>query len=149
MKRAAFVTGLLVITLAGCTPDPTSGEGFSLPEGNADRGKQTFTQLQCHACHTVAGVEFAKNENAEPPMIALGGETPRVRTYGDLVTSIINPSHRFAMGYAEDVIKEDGKSKMRIYNDELTVTQLIDLVKFLQSHYQLKVYQPTPYMPYY
>ncbi len=149
MKNAAFVTCVLMITLAGCTPDPKSGKGFTLPEGNADRGKQTFTQLQCHACHTVAGVEFEKAENAEPPIIALGGETPRVRTYGDLVTSIINPSHRFAMGYADEEIKVDGASRMRIYNDEMTVTELTDLVKFLQSHYELKVYQPTPYMPYY
>ena len=38
---------------------------------------------------------------------------------------------------------------MRLYNDELTVAQLIDLVSFLQAHYTVEAYQPTPYMPYY
>ena len=46
-------------------------------------------------------------------------------------------------------MKVDGKSKMRLYNDEMTVTQLTDLVTFLQSHYDVRAYQPTPYMPYY
>lgn len=149
MKFATIVMTLLLFATSGCVPDPKSGEGFSLPEGDRQRGQETFAQLQCHACHTVAGVDFEKLEDLSEPIIALGGETPRVRTYGDLVTSIINPSHRFALGYAEGEIKADGQSKMRIYNDEMTVTQLTDLVTFLQSHYNVKAYQPTPYMPYY
>lgn len=82
-------------------------------------------------------------------MIALGGDTTYVRTYGDLVTSIINPSHRFAAGYSAAETRVDGSSKMRIYNDELTVTELADLVAFLQQHYKLRAYQPSPYVPYY
>ena len=38
---------------------------------------------------------------------------------------------------------------MTNYNDVMTVTQLADLVAFLQSHYELKDYEPTPYGPYY
>ena len=110
---------------------------------------KTFAQLQCNACHTVHGMEFEKPETSEEKMIALGGEMPKVVTYGDLVTSIINPSHRFAFGYAKDDIETDGKSKMRIYNDEMTITQLADLVTFLQPHYKVEAYQPSPYMPYY
>ncbi len=140
---------LALLAGSGCTPDPKSAEGFSLPDGNSQSGQETFARLQCNACHTVAGVEFEKLEGMSEPIVALGGETPRVRTYGDLVTSIINPSHRFAIGYAEEDVKVDGESKMRLYNDEMTVTQLIDLVAFLQSHYKVRAYQPTPYMPYY
>ena len=140
---------LCLLVSAGCTPDAKSPEGFSLPDGDPQRGQSTFARLQCHACHTVAGVEFAELDSPTEPIVALGGVTPRVRTYGDLVTSIINPSHRFAVGYSDQDVKADGESKMRLYNDEMTVTELIDLVAFLQSHYEVKAYQPTPYMPYY
>ena len=149
MKLTIIVFSLFCLAASGCTADPKSAEGFSLPDGNSQNGQETFAQLQCNACHTVAGVQFAKLEGTSEPIVALGGETPRVRTYGDLVTSIINPSHRFARGYADDDVKQNGDSKMRLYNDEMTVKQLIDLVAFLQSHYQVKAHQPTPYMPYY
>ena len=138
----------VVLVIVGCTADPKSGQGFTLPEGDAARGRETFSQLQCNACHTVRGVEFEPVESQETKLVALGGEKGYVVTYGDLVTSIINPSHRFAMGYPEDQVAEDGVSKMRIYNDEMTVTQLSDLVAFLSQHYKLKLYQPTPYTPY-
>jgi mono/diheme cytochrome c family protein len=145
----ALIVALLVLLIAGCMPDPKSPEGFSLPDGDPQRGKETFAQLQCHACHTVSDVEFDQLEVSDEQMIALGGVTPDVKTYGDLVTSIINPSHRFALGYAEEDVRTDGASKMRTYNDEMTITQLIDLVAFLQSHYEVRAYQPTPYVPYY
>ena len=118
---------LLLSALVGCATDPKSGWGFTLPAGDAERGKATFVALQCNACHTVDGVV----------------------TYGDLVTSIINPSHRFALGYQSDEIQEGDVSKMRLYNDEMTVTQLADLVTFLQQHYEVEIYVPTPFVPYY
>lgn len=120
-----------------------------MPEGDAERGRETFASLNCTACHTVAGVEFESPGGAPQERIRLGGETSYVRTYGDLVTSIINPSHRFAYGYRDEAVKTDeGESKMRFYNDEMTVTQLTNLVAFLQQHYTLRRYEPTPYMPY-
>lgn len=149
MKSPIAMVALLLLLGLGCTPDPKSGAGFSLPDGDAQRGQETFAQLQCQACHTVLGVEFVELETSDETMIALGGVTPRVKTYGDLVTSIINPSHRFAHGYSDEQIKQNGESKMRLYNDEMTVTQLTDLVTFLQAHYKVRAYQPTPYMPYY
>ncbi len=149
IKALSFLL-LTVILAAGCTPSPKSSVGFTLPEGNAQQGGKTFEQLQCNACHTVEGVEFAEIDSPMERKIALGGETTYVRTYGNLVTSIINPSHRFATGYKEGEIKtEQNESKMRIYNDEMTVTQLTDLVAFLQQHYTFLPYKPTPYMPYY
>lgn len=136
------VPGLLgiVVGISGCTPQPTSGKGFTLPDGNSDRGKTVFTELNCHQCHTVSGTELPPIEDGEMN-IELGGEVTRIDTYGQLVTSIINPSHRLAKGHSA----EDGTSKMKNYNDILTVSQLIDLVAFLQSEYRLKPYEPTPY----
>lgn len=150
MKRALFVFGLMAVGFVGCTADPKSGKGFTLPDGDAERGKQTFVELNCQACHTVSGVNFENAETSpEQKLIALGGAKTYVETYGDLVTSIINPSHRFAKGYSAEQVATEGESKMRVYNDEMTVQQLIDLVTFLSSHYSLKQYDRSPYAPYY
>lgn len=134
---------------AGCTADPKSGDGFTLPEGDAQRGQETFVALNCNACHTVDGVPIDPIESDQNTIVKLGGKKGYVVTYGELVTSIINPSHRFALGYSPDQIKTDDQSKMRVYNDEITVTQLTDLVTFLEQHYELEIYHPTPYVPYY
>lgn len=150
VKRAFLATCLSVAFFAGCTNDPKSGKGFSLPEGDVRRGQETFAKLNCNKCHTVDGVTFESVETTPAQkIIALGGKKPQVQTYGDLVTSIINPSHRFASEYAEQEVSADGKSKMRLYNDEMTVQQLIDLVTFLETHYSIIQYEPTPYVPHY
>lgn len=148
MKQLTLAAVVGLVFLSGCMTDPKSGEGFTLPDGDVAKGQATFARLQCNACHTVSGVSFADAETTEEPIFALGGEITRVRTYGDLVTSIINPSHRFAVGYKNEDAEAAGKSPMRIYNNELTVTELTDLVAFLQSHYRFKPYEPTPYRPY-
>ena len=49
--------------------------------------------MQCVRCHTVAGVELPDDDLHGLPKINLGGEIYRVKSYGDLVTSIINPQH--------------------------------------------------------
>jgi hypothetical protein len=55
------------------------------------------------------------------------------------VTSIINPSHDLADGYAERLVSEDGESKMYNYNGYMTVQELIDIVSFLQPYYEVTV----------
>jgi hypothetical protein len=139
----------VALTFVGCTPDPKSGKGFTLPEGDIERGQQTFVKLNRQACHTVAGVTLDDAESSpDHKIVTLGGTKSKVQTYGDLVTSIINPSHRLAKGYAEEDVASGGKSKMRLYNDEMTVQQLIDLVTFLESHYSVIQYDPTRDGPY-
>ncbi len=81
--------------------------------------------------------------------IALGGEVRRISTYGELVTSVINPSHKLARGYGDENQEDDGESKMTNYNDVLTVSELIDLVAFLQSKYSIRPPEVTDYPMYY
>lgn len=147
----AFVLILVFISWsAGCSPGPKSSKGFTLPDGDASHGEVLFTQYHCYECHTVAGVTVPDSENPDETIVRLGGEVSRIKTYGELVTSIINPSHRLAKGYAtEKVTTVDGDSKMKNYNDVMTVSELIDLVAFLQSHYSLREIEPTGYPPYY
>lgn len=150
MKTYQAILILAVFTVAvGCAPAPKSGKGFTLPEGNVEAGKATFVSLQCNACHTVEGVEQSGEEGVSPTMsVAIGGQVSRIATYGELVTSIINPSHRLAKGYQVEDIASEGQSKMTNYNDVLTVKQLCDLVTFLQSKYELREYEPTTYPDY-
>ena len=73
----------------------------------------------------------------EPPYVELGGKVTRVKSYGELVTAIINPSHKLADGYPPDRVSEEGESHMYIYNRYMTIQELIDLVMFLQPHYDV------------
>jgi len=77
--------------------------------------------------------------DVDPPYVVLGGDVTHVKTYGELVASIINPSHKLAKGYVEEAVSEGGVSKMLVYNDVMTVRQLTDLVVFLQPHYKVIV----------
>ena len=146
-KFNSLVVIAVLVFLPGCG-GPKSGKGFTLPDGDVDRGQAAFVKLQCHECHSVSSVELPTPEGARDPLIQLGGEVARISTYGQLVTSIINPSHKLAKGYAKEDVATDGESQMRNYNDVMNVTDLIDLVAFLQSRYKLKPYEPTYYPMY-
>jgi len=147
----ALAALLCAAVTAGCVPEPTSGRGFTLPTGNADAGKAAFLQLECHACHAVRGIEQLPVADGKPRMtIALGGEVNRIQTYGELVTSTINPSHRLARvipgTQTSGVASSDTQvSPMTNYNQIMTVQQLIDLTTYLQSLYKLRPYEPTEY----
>lgn len=130
-----FYLILALVAISGCDPQ---SRGFNLPPGNAEQGKATFLLMQCNNCHSVKGSVAWDGKGLKPELnIELGGTTTRVRTYGDLVTSIINPSHKLSHG--DTGVTEDGESKMRNYNDVMSVNELIDLVEFLQSEYELWV----------
>tara|TARA_R110002096_G_scaffold86020_5_gene198349 strand:+ start:13319 stop:13657 length:339 start_codon:yes stop_codon:yes gene_type:complete len=104
-------------------------------------GRETFLYLQCHQCHTVVGEDFPAIPLADPPYVELGGEVSKVRTYGELVTAIINPSHELAKGYAAEQVSENGESNMYNYNAYMTVQELTDLVFFLQPKFKVVVPQ--------
>lgn len=129
---------LLAMLTTACV-NPRSSAGFRLPDGDIERGKAAFLELKCYTCHTVSGMDLGVRgkEYAYLRSVVLGGETRRVKTYGELVTSIINPSHSLAPGYPKELITKGDQSAMTNFNDNLTVRQLSDLVAFLQSRYQL------------
>ncbi|MEW6982591.1 cytochrome C [Colwelliaceae bacterium 6471] len=144
---SAIVVALLFM-VTSCDSGVKSTRGFSLPQGDVELGKATFLKYQCLTCHVMEGVEqddIVKHNNIS---VKLGGKTATVKTYAELVTSVINPSHKLITRYPIGMIQEDGKSKMRIYNDEMTVTELINIVEFLQSKYELVPYRRTSYQYY-
>ena len=144
-----YIAMCLLLCSLGCHPAERSGWGFTLPVGDVDEGCEAYTRLQCNACHKIEGVDQLAGEDGEPEMsISLGGKVPRISTYGELVTSVINPSHRLAGGYAKEVVAESGESKMRNYNDVMTVTELNNIVEFLQSKYEIIEPEPTEFPEY-
>jgi len=151
MKNKLFVLlVLLVLGLLACEPGPESPKGFSLPKGDVAKGEAAFNKYQCLACHKLEGVEneFIVNEFAV--LVPLGGSSSLVKTYGQLVTSIINPYHKLAPRSInlESVVTADGVSKMRVFNDVMTVSELVDIVAFLQPKYKVKPMQYTQYHQY-
>lgn len=128
-------TTLLAVVLLSCA-GARSGAGFRLPGGDAAAGKLAFESLKCHQCHRVQGVDFPAPSVHPPVPVVLGGEVPHVKTDGELVTSIVNPSHRISGAYKpEEVKRPDGSSRMPDMTDAMTVHQLVDIVAFLQTRY--------------
>ncbi|MBK8858140.1 MAG: c-type cytochrome [Opitutaceae bacterium] len=132
----------LFVLLVGCS-DPKSGTGFRLPDGEVGAGREAFVRLNCHLCHTVSGEKFATAPVAGVIVVPLGGEVVRVKTYGQLVTSIINPQHIVSPNYKGKYTDAAGKSLMPDYNQGMTVDELINLVAYLQSRYKLKLPDPA------
>jgi len=92
MRRSyTFLITLMMIVLVGCEPDPNTGKGFYLPKGDASTGKDVFLELSCNQCHSIADIEQLPSDDEDLPRIKLGGSVRSVKTYGELVTSIINP----------------------------------------------------------
>lgn len=144
---------LIVITIAmaslsACGPDPKSAAGFTLPDGDVAQGKASYISLGCNNCHSHSEVPQAGDAETAVISINLGGESTRVRTYGELVTSVINPSHRVARRSAEEMADDSGRSRMASINDVMTVTELVDLVAFLQASYTLSPHYNTAYPVY-
>ena len=149
--KQIFLTPLfiLILLLTACDLGPNSGRGFSLPEGNIDKGRATFVELECNACHSVGDIERLTGNEGLDIDIKLGGEVTVIKTYGDLVTSVINPSHKIIRRHSKQkVITEQGESKMIAYNEVMTVQQLVDLVTYLESNYEIVPANRTEYARY-
>ncbi len=131
----AFIGVLLLFLLSGCNPQ---ARGFALPKGDTERGKAAVVELGCTHCHSVRG-QIERDAQPHPEIhFILGGATSRVRTYGDLVTSIINPNHKIS-GFArrEQNTDESGNTRMPSLNEEMTVQELVDITTYLETTYEL------------
>jgi mono/diheme cytochrome c family protein len=122
--------------LSGCNVSEEWRNQIHLPSGDATNGEALFASVGCAGCHAVGDDEFEGGAEAGSVRVRLGSKTGRRMSYGQLVTSIVNPSHRLAPQYFSENITKDGESLMVNYNDALTVTQLTDVVAYLQTHYE-------------
>lgn len=142
MKKS-IATVVCAATLAGCAPN--TGLLVHFPLGNVTRGREAFVALECHACHRIEGIELPPPEHPSSMSVVLGGHTPRIETFGDIVTSIVNPSHRLARGYKPPSGSDKSPMAAVFLNDVMTTQQLVDLAAFLRTEYD---YIPPPAAPY-
>lgn len=139
--RGPVVGALVVLStlaLCGCEAPQKSAAAFHLPDGDPVRGRAAFVELRCHACHAVAGVTDLPKPVADPPLpFVLGGKSAVVRTDGEMVTAILDPSHRITMASPAGV--QSGRlSRMGDFTEAMTVRQLIDLVAFVHAHTEVE-----------
>jgi mono/diheme cytochrome c family protein len=139
-KTVGFSLGslLLMIALSACTVESPPVKGFVLPDGDVAMGEKVFVKYGCHGCHTIAGVELPKIEPEPPLIVEIGGEVYRVKNYGELLTSVINPNHEISqenINTLADASRTDGNTPMPYYGDSMTITEMVNLVAFLRAQY--------------
>ena len=100
---------------------------FSLPKGDPVKGRKGFARFECYSCHQVVGENFPDpgGEAVGPELSQMGPMHPPEF----FAESIMNPNAVID----EEYRTMDGGSKMPIFNDIMTVEDLIDLAAFLKS----------------
>jgi Cu/Ag efflux protein CusF len=105
------------------------GWQFTMPKGDAAKGREAFEKFACYVCHEIRGEKFPA---AAPPGGALGPELSQMGPLHPLeyfTESIVNPSAHAARKHRGP----DGKSTMPAHNDRMTVQELIDLSSYIAS----------------
>jgi L-cysteine S-thiosulfotransferase len=139
MRVPVVVTlALAACALTGCQSGRKSSAGFHLPDGSVDRGQAAFVELRCHACHQVEGLDLPAPVADPAVPVVLGGVLVYPRTDGELAAAIVDPSHRLTGRYPVRQVSAGTRSRMGDFNEAMTVQQLVDLVAFLQSRYEIR-----------
>lgn len=145
----------ICLCVAACeNKEQKMARGFVLPKGDIAQGKAAFVDMKCHDCHSVYGTELSGVSGHEEDRFELGGKVRKVKSYGELVTAIINPQHKVSKEYLSQIEAKQGKgsvAQMPTMNDKMTVEQMIDIAEFLNSRYEKKVSeeQSSDAAPYY
>lgn len=145
VRNLVFFFGIFFFLIMIFSCRDTQSKGFALPEGDVNDGRAAFIALSCNNCHNIGTIQWNGDESKGDLHIALGGKVSKIKTYGELVTSVINPNHKIARKYRDEVTTFSGQSRMKRYNSVMTVQELVDIVTFLQEEYDVV----TPEMPYY
>lgn len=145
-----YLATLCVATaLTGCADKEEPVEGFILPKGDIAAGQDVFNSVGCRFCHSIADLELPPFHSPQVLNIQLGGEVYKVQSYGELLTSIVNPEHKKLTKHLKQLPEEAKQldSPMPEFNDVMSVKQLIDLTEFLHSRYEkLQRYQGYSYV---
>ena len=140
---------VVLFGLAACSGDKPV-KGLIMPAGDVAQGEQVFVDFNCHACHTIPGIELPEVKDQLPFEVVIGGEMLRVRNHGELLTAVVNPDQAICMSYRAMMAREGREvlmSPMPYRGEDMTVAELIDLIAFLNAQY-VKL-QPQYYSGYY
>jgi len=99
---------------------------FTLPKGDAVKGRAVFAKYECYYCHEVRGEDFLFAGVDYGPELSQMGPLHPLEYFAE---SIINPNVVVSSQYRRD----DGKSTMPSYSEKMTVQELIDVSAYLAS----------------
>ena len=146
MQRATILSVGVVLTLVAALASADSirvkmgelhggggvppGWKFSMPRGDAGKGKEVFEVLECGSCHEVAGEGFPAKatDKTGPALTGMGAHHPAEY----FAESILDPNAVIVTD-VPDWVGPDGRSKMPSYNESLTLEQWVNLVAYLGS----------------
>ena len=116
------------------TPDAEKRQGqthhpigwrFTMPNGDAAKGRAVFEKFECHYCHEVRGENFPSPTENAPELSQMGVLHP-VEFFAE---SIMNPNAVVPKEYRDS----DGKSPMTNLTEKMTVKELIDVSAYVAS----------------
>jgi len=140
MQFALVSAALAFGCQAGSEEQARSSRGFALPQGDVEAGQKAVVDLRCTTCHEVHGLEDELPRPTATPIVGvtLGGLAMREPTDGELITSIINPSHHVNTPNEQQNVTSGSESRMAAanLNESMTVQQLLDIVAFLHDRYE-------------
>jgi hypothetical protein len=141
LKKVFVVLGASAL-VAGCASGLLFG--FPVDQGDITAGRQAFIDHRCHQCHGIADETMPPLAGADRPILELGGSTSVIHSYADLTTSIINPNHAISERYRDQQVVLKGEIPLespmpRPNLDTMSVSQLINIVAFLDSKYRVMV----------
>ena len=99
---------------------------FTLPKGDAAKGRTVFAKYECYYCHEVRGEDFLFAGVDYGPELSQMGPLHPLEYFAE---SIMNPS---SIASAQDR-DANGKSRMPSYSEKMTVQELIDVSAYLAS----------------
>jgi mono/diheme cytochrome c family protein len=106
------------------------GWKFSVPPGDAQRGRELFRELECYKCHEIKTEKFPTPSDGKytgPELTGMGAMHPREY----IAESILFPNA--VIVDEPGTTGPDGLSLMPSYADSLSVAQWVDLVAYLKS----------------
>ena len=99
---------------------------FTMPKGDAVKGRAVFAKYECYYCHEVRGEDFLFAGVDYGPELSQMGPLHPLEYFAE---SIMNPNVVASAQYRG----ADGKSTMPSYNEKMTVQELIDVSAYLAS----------------
>jgi hypothetical protein len=137
MKPVLYACLLAPLLVVACGTGRKGSAGFHVPDGDPEKGRAVFVSLRCYSCHRVPGVDMPPPTAQPESVVELGGRVPVPRTDGEIVASIIDPSHRLTAGNGRAVVATGRLSRMGDFGESMTVRELVDLTAFVQSRYEV------------
>lgn len=105
--------------------------------GDIEAGKLAFRRMSCDQCHSTPDIPWKGLELEGDVHVRIGDLNKKPVSYGELVTSIIDPSYKIAKRHVLEMTTKDWASKMRRYNELMTVQDLVDIVTYLEEVYEI------------